>query len=220
MQISQPSNHASRSLSVTPLSINGGKLDLTGNDLIVPGGSLSDITNQIQQGYDNGTWAGTGGITSSSAAATNNTALGVELNSDGSGGVLVSTFDGQSVTSTDVLVKYTYSGDANLDGVVNGSDYTLIDNGFNNRLTGWYNGDFNYDGVVNGDDYTLIDNAFNTQGPSLASNPAEMIAADTAQIAGSSSALPEPATTSALVFATTGLLARRRRDRMAHSLPG
>ena len=31
-------------------------------------------------------------------------------------------------------------------------------------MTGWFNGDFNYDGVVNGSDYTLIDNAFNTQG--------------------------------------------------------
>ena len=33
--------------------------------------------------------------------------------------------------------------------------------------TGWYNGDFNYDGVINGSDYTLIDNAFNTQGAQL-----------------------------------------------------
>ena len=100
-----------------------------------------------------------------SAAASSNTALAVELNSKG--GTLFTTFDGQSVTSTDVLVKYTYFGDANLDGVVNGSDYTLIDNGFNAGLTGWRNGDFNYDGVINGDDYILIDNAFNTQGPAI-----------------------------------------------------
>ncbi len=94
-------------------------------------------------------------------------------------------------------MKYTYFGDANLDGVVNASDYTLIDNGFNSQttgplLTGWFNGDFNYDGVINGDDYALIDNAFNTQGGiSLASSsagPAEMIATDTAQVAS----VPEP----------------------------
>jgi len=30
-----------------------------------------------------------------------------------------------------------------------------------NHLTGWSNGDFNYDGVVDGSDYSLIDNAFN-----------------------------------------------------------
>ena len=29
------------------------------------------------------------------------------------------------------------------------------------HLTGWSNGDFNYDGVVNGRDYALIDNTFN-----------------------------------------------------------
>jgi hypothetical protein len=81
---------------------------------------------------------------------------------------LYSSFDDQAAVSTDVLVKYTYFGDANLDGQVDGSDYTKIDNGFNNHLIGWSNGDFNYDGVIDGSDYTLIDNAFNTQGTSLA----------------------------------------------------
>ena len=33
--------------------------------------------------------------------------------------------------------------------------------GFAGHLTGWSNGDFNYDGVVNGLDYALIDNTFN-----------------------------------------------------------
>jgi len=75
---------------------------------------------------------------------------------------------------TDVLVKYTYYGDANLDGIVDGSDYSRIDNAFltdqsnATAATGWGNGDFNYDGVTNGSDYTLIDNAFNSQGASLA----------------------------------------------------
>jgi hypothetical protein len=54
-------------------------------------------------------------------------------------------------------------GDANTDGVVDGDDYALIDNGFNNQLTGWGNGDFNYSGNVDADDYALIDFAFNTQ---------------------------------------------------------
>ena len=43
----------------------------------------------------------------------------------------------------------------------------MIDNGYLNHLTGWYNGDFNYDGVVDGSDYTLIDNAFNSQGAQI-----------------------------------------------------
>ena len=76
-----------------------------------------------------------------------------------------------------MLVKYTYFGDANLDGTVNAADYLQIDNGLNSGGNVWRNGDFNYDGVVNGDDYSLIDNAFNTQGGvSLAAAPANQIA--------------------------------------------
>ena len=96
-----------------------------------------------------------------------------------------------------MLIKYTYYGDANLDGKVNASDYSLIDNGYLNHLTGWFNGDFNYDGVVNGSDYTLIDNAFNMQGALLA-------AVATTQIAGDISVVPEP---SGLAFAGLGCAA-------------
>ncbi len=211
--IAAPSAHANRTLlTVGGLSVSG-VLDLSGNDMIVHNGSQSAITAAVKAGYNGGSWNGSSGILSSAAAATSNTAIGIELNSNGGGGTLLGTFDGQPVTSTDVLVKYTYFGDANLDGVVNGSDYTLIDNGFNNSLTGWHNGDFNYDGVVNGDDYTLIDNAFNTQGTSLAAGPAEMVASNTAQIAGgSASAVPEPASIGLLGVAAIGFLRRRRRN--------
>jgi hypothetical protein len=148
-------------------------LDLADNDLIVHNSnlttaatSLATITNQLKSGFNAGSgyWNGQG-IASTAAAALTNTALGVEVNNDGTAAhnALLTSFDGQTVINTDVLVKYTYYGDANLDGVVNGSDYTLIDNGFNANLAGWRNGDFNYDGVVNGSDYLLIDNAFNTQ---------------------------------------------------------
>jgi hypothetical protein len=106
-----------------------------------------------------------------------------------------------------VLIKYTYYGDANLDGQVDGSDYARIDSGYLNQLTGWYNGDFNYDGVVNGSDYTLIDNSYNTQGANLSSN-AE-IASSTAQIALTAS-VPEPAMLAVMGIATASLLSRRR----------
>src|SRR5262249_49689496 len=115
----------------------------------------------------------------------------------------------------DVLVKYTFAGDADLSGQIDANDYTLIDNGFNSRsganpLTGWRNGDFNYDGVVNGDDYTLIDNAYNTRGAiSFAGDsaePTEMIALETEQVAMA----PEPGSFGLLGFGVAGLMRRQR----------
>jgi hypothetical protein len=171
-----PATHADRAvLILSALSIAGssgnwsGTLDLSGNDLIVRGGNLGNITSQVAGGYSGGTWAGSG-ITSLSAASDHTflTALGVMQPASSS------SFDGQTIAATDVVVKYTYYGDANLDGKVDGTDYSKIDNGYLLHLTGWQNGDFNYDGVINGSDYTLIDNAFNMQGASLAAAVADV----------------------------------------------
>jgi hypothetical protein len=146
------------------LSIAGtGQLDLGGNDLIVRGGSLSTLFNLAKAGYANGAWTGTGGLTSNVAAANaaHTTGLGVIQASSAAN---TTTFDGQSISAADVLVKYTYYGDANLDGTVNIADYTRTDAGFlTTGASGWSNGDYDYDGVVDGSDYTLMDNAFNGQ---------------------------------------------------------
>jgi alpha-L-arabinofuranosidase len=149
---------------------SGGTLDLGSNDLILHNTSaataaqtLSALTGELKSGFNatgSGIWQGTG-IRSSAAAndPMHLTALGIRLNN------ALGTFDSQSVTSTDVLVKYTYYGDADLSGAVNGNDYSIID-AHNGQTTGatWQTGDFNYDGVVDGSDYSLIDNAFNDQG--------------------------------------------------------
>ena len=58
---------------------------------------------------------------------------------------------------------YTYGGDADLNGKLNGDDYFQIDSHVNVAgSTGYHNGDFNYNGIVNGDDYFIIDSAFPT----------------------------------------------------------
>jgi alpha-L-arabinofuranosidase len=150
------------------------RLDLGGNDLEVTGGNFANIQDQLKQGYNlaaGGNWQGSGGIVSSAAASdtTQLSTLGMILNTvDGSptGAALYNSsnpFDGTAPPSTAILVKYTFDGDADLSGHVDGTDYSRIDNGFVQGLTGWFNGDFNYDGIVNGSDYTLIDNAFNRQ---------------------------------------------------------
>jgi prepilin-type N-terminal cleavage/methylation domain-containing protein/prepilin-type processing-associated H-X9-DG protein len=207
---------ASQVLVTGGLSLSGtsggwtGKLDLTNNDAIIQGGNVGLLTNQVAQGYNNGNWQGSNGITSSKAAAdtTHLTALGVVPNTGFTG-----TFDGNSTSAGDVLIKYTYYGDANLSGSVDGSDYALVDNGYMNHLTGWYNGDFNYDGAVNGSDYTLMDNAFNTQGAQITGAISSPDAVTTSQIAANiqASPVPEPGSIALTGCASLSLLARRRR---------
>jgi hypothetical protein len=83
-------------------------------------------------------------------------------------GTATALWEGQTVDATTVLVKYTYLGDANLDGLIDGADYGVIDNCVQFPGTsGYVNGDFNYDGVIDGADYGLIDNSVQLQGPSL-----------------------------------------------------
>ena len=220
--INTAGNAGSGVLIVPSFSVSG-TLDVVTNAVDIQGSSLASITALAKSGLNiGGTPFGGTGITSSAAAASTShtTAVGVIVNNV-NGTQLYGTatplgmFDGPGGAnpgSSDVLVKYTYFGDANLDGKVDGSDYSLIDNGYAvnkatpGTLTGWYNGDFNYDGLVNGSDYTLIDNAFNQQGSVLNANLDAQVAA---QVGGS--AVPEPATLSVIGLAAVGLLGRRRR---------
>jgi hypothetical protein len=211
--IDPASNHSNHTLLIVGgLTLGAsGKLDLGNSDLDVQAGSLSAVNNAVALGYNNGTWNNSTGITSTSAAnsSTHLQALGVIQNNQSGTALFTGSnaFDGIIPGAGDILVKYTYYGDTNLSGTVDGSDYSRIDNGYLDHLTGWYNGDFNYDGVVNGSDYTLIDNAFNTQGASLATE----LAAPTAQIAGSTTAVPEPLSTTLIGATSLMLLGRRRR---------
>ena len=175
--------------------------------LIVQQTPSSTIFNLLRSGYAGGNWNGTG-INSSLAAAdtTHLTAVGM-LVPNGS-----VSFRGQTLNLGDVGIQYTYYGDANLDGKVDGSDYSLIDTGYlsNGSLTGWQNGDFNYDGSIDGSDYTLIDNAYNRQGAALSTSVE--IAGPTAEVAGvSRAAVPEPAMLGLASLAAMALVGRRRR---------
>ena len=193
----------------TPILAVSGKLDLGANDLDAQSAnSLAAITTMVRQGYNNGQWNGAGIISSTAAANTQHlTTLGVIQNNQ-SGTALFTRLQLSMAPrrgSGDILIKYTYYGDANLDGKVDASDYSLIDSGFITHATGWFNGDFNYDGLINGSDYTLIDNAFNTQGAQLTAE----VATTSAQIAAASS-VPEPASVALAGIAAIALLGRRR----------
>jgi fibronectin type 3 domain-containing protein len=172
-------------LVTNALSMNTtASLDLAGNSLIVH--STDSAANSIASAVNS--WLATGigtagsywngnGIRSSTAAADAGhlTALGM-LSNGYANGTRMSTFAGEAVGASDVLVKYTYYGDADLSGVVTGGDYAGTDNGFNFGLSGWTNGDFNYDGMINAADYALLDNAFNSQGGPLQGSPLQPLA--------------------------------------------
>jgi hypothetical protein len=201
---------STRSVLFTPqLNISAGKLDLTNNDLDVQGGNLVNVSALVASACSNGAWIGSG-ITSSTAvgSSTHLTALGVMQNNQSGSALYTSShkFDGVTPAAGDILVRYTYYGDANLDGKVDGSDYSLIDNGMLTHSTGWFNGDFNYDRVVNGSDYTLIDNAFNTQGALLSAE------VESTALSASVAPVPEPSTVTLALLATFGLSARRRQS--------
>ncbi len=158
-------SRANRTLLVLPsLTFGGtnaampsGRLDVGQNDAVISNLTFGAAFLAGASGYNAGAFNNSG-ITSSAALADPRrlTAVGIVLNNDGSGNRLYGSatagglFDGYNPAATDVLVKYTYFGDANLDGKVDGPDYARIDAGFlsNGSLHGWYNGDFNYDGKV------------------------------------------------------------------------
>jgi hypothetical protein len=66
-------------------------------------------------------------------------------------------FFGEAVSATDILVRYTYYGDADLSGSVNGDDESLVLAGLHkSTYARWSSGDFDYNQTVNGDDYSLF----------------------------------------------------------------
>ncbi len=219
-------NGGNASTSVLDVSIISGtsRLDLNNNDLVVRAtaatkdavhAAVQAEVKSAQNGLDAALvtkWDGPG--VTSSAARTANVAAGFDLvglgvirNSDldtttGIPSSSYTSFSGQPVTPDDVLVKYTYIGDANLSGAVSFDDYVGMDNAFFGLIPnlGWATGDINFDGVINFDDYSKVDQAFFFQGAPLGG--ADAVAA-----------VPEPGT--ALLACSLALLliiGRRRRS--------
>jgi hypothetical protein len=180
-----------------------GRLDLTDEDCIIDysGGSpAAAIRSYLQAGYNSGAWTGSG-ITSSSAAAqaasAHKTALGYGENSVLGFGA----FDGEGVDGTTIIIRYVFSGDANLDSNVDTVDFNILAANFSGAGKVWTQGDFNYDNSADTVDFNL-----------LASNFGQVLPADpgAAQGAGLGTLVPEPSALSALLL-NGALLKRRRR---------
>lgn len=157
-------------------------VDLRNNDLIVdypvdspignPTSGSMTIARWIKSAHNGGAWNGSG-ITTTLGDGTNY-ALGYAEASNVlsfSGGT--ATFSGQTVDDTAVLVKFTYYGDANLDGSVEVNDFSRLASNFNTSGRLWQDGDFNYDGSVNINDSGLMSPNWQ-RSPGLRPGPGEL----------------------------------------------
>jgi hypothetical protein len=140
-------------LKTTGVSIDvprASRIDLSDNAMIVDYNGASPhatVRAYIKSGYNGGAWNGAGIV---SSAPSTNRRLGYADNS--AFPVPKTTFAGSSVDATSILIKFTYSGDADLDGDADGVDIGNWAVNFTDELGGlgstiWTQGDWDYDGT-------------------------------------------------------------------------
>ena len=149
-------------------------LDLGEQGLALRSGDWAGILALIAAGRDGGTWTGTG-LTSSYAARPENAGKGLAVmrNDAGDETPLLATVNGQALGLDAILIVYTWHGDSDLNGAIDGDDYFRLDAGFITASAGptYRTGDLNHDGQVDGRDYHLIDLAFLAQWGALPALP-------------------------------------------------
>jgi autotransporter-associated beta strand protein len=199
---------------VNSLTISGsGTLDITNNHIIIDyttSDPISTIAGYLKSGYNGGAWNGPGIISSTAQTLTNGLRYAVGW-ADGANGVVSGLSSGQ------IEIKYTLLGDANLDGVVNGSDFSILAANFGKGVTNWDQGNFLYGSSVNGSDFSALAANFGQgdSGAAVAVSPADIAALDSFAVANglplpTFAAVPEPAS-AGLILAGITLTARRRR---------
>jgi hypothetical protein len=171
-------------------------LNLTDNDVIMDADNAVDaqaaysfLYQAAAAGYNGGSWdtspgAGVGLFSDSTALNTTQSAatdplqitgIGVVLN-DGHGANIsgndpaYTSFDDLTVNANSVLVKFTYYGDTDLDGIVENRDINRTLGAFSSDQTvgpsdqrGWANGESDYSGTVDMHDVDLAHEAFGSQ---------------------------------------------------------
>ncbi|MCX5672131.1 MAG: hypothetical protein NTU94_12505 [Planctomycetota bacterium] len=123
---------------------------------------LEDVRRWIAAGYNTMTWMGSGIVSSAAALDPIRYGLGYAQND-----MLFTPYDsfaGQPADLSTILVKFTYLGDLNLDGCVDGrvddNDVTILGLHYDGGATNthyWNEGDlFGYDGRVDDNDVTIL----------------------------------------------------------------
>jgi rhamnogalacturonan endolyase len=141
-------------------------LDLADNAMILTNSTEAAVGAALRSAFAAGAWNGPGVRSSAAAAdAQHVTALGYAT----AAALNRSTFAGVDVAPTDLLIKYTYCGDADLSGSVTLDDFTLFLRGYQTAgANAWLAGDFDFSGLVTLDDFTEFLAGYQRQGPKLA----------------------------------------------------
>ena len=138
-------NSSSGTSVVSALAIAGGaQLDLTNNSMVIDyTGSVGSLVDDVRAHLQSGR------LTSSSADSSKRLGYGDNV-------VLGKlAFAGQTVDASSVLVKFTYAGDANLDGQVDINDLASLATAW--QTSGpWSSGDFDYNGSVDINDLASL----------------------------------------------------------------
>lgn len=163
--------------------------------------STGTINDYLKTGYAGGAWTGLGIRSSVAAGQSGLTTLGINSGTDYLN--FNTKFYGHTVVGSDTLVKYTYTGDFNLDGVVDDNDLGILINNYNQDSKGntlntpgnYAGGDVNYDGVINDDDLGAFINNYPSAAQGLPPlNVGQFSAAAAAHV------VPEPSTIVMLIM--------------------
>lgn len=169
-------------------------IDLTGNDMVLTGTFAPFVRASIRSWFLNSAV----GLGSSTADKTLTTL--VMFSNNGGGVPFYSTYDGVTLDSDDFIIKYSYVGDTNVDGVLNGVDASNIIEAISTGVYS-YSADTNFDGVVNAADWAAFSTALSNYSTPLGNG----------QGGGTGGgSVPEP-TALGLVLAALPLVSRRRR---------
>jgi len=189
-------------------------LDILNNHLIIDYGSsdpIATIAGYIQSGYNGGSWRGPGINSATAIIPTNGLKYGIGY-ADGKDGVVSGLSSGQ------IEIKYTLLGDANLDGTVNGSDFSILVANFGTGATNWDQGNFLYESSVNGSDFSALAANFGQgdSGAAVAVTQADINALDSFAVANglplpAFANVPEPVSAALFLVAAGGFFTRRRR---------
>jgi hypothetical protein len=212
--------------SQSALNISGtGAMDITDNTMTINYGTnnpspVSTIGGYIATGYNGGGWNGPG-IVSSEVAAVNAAMGNSHLYAVGYADASDLAVAADHFTPGTVVIEPAIVGDANLDGVVNFSDFQLLAASFNQSNTSWDQGNFDYGAKTNFTDFQLLaanfndstslDNAEFDAMNALALSHGQTLVANPDGDGFSFVSVPEPGVVGILGIASFGLLVRRKR---------